>query len=177
MRLLLGVGALLPLAFGLGSAMAQETTVKVGVVRSVVTAVNAIASDKGYFKAVGLRAEVSDLETSADSLAMLAAGQFNMVEGGVAASYFNALQKNFPITIISDRTQTPNNHRMLVRKDLEGELRDLKSLKGKTIASNAGPGGIATYEIGRMMESVGLSIKDVNTKVIPFPQMSIALAN
>lgn len=158
-------------------AAAQETTIKVGVVRSVVTAVNAIAAEKGYFKEAGIKAEVSDLETSADSLAMLAAGQFQMVEGGIAASYFNALTRKYPVTIISDRTQRPNNHRLIVRMDLKDELKDLKSLKGRSVAANAGPGGIVTYEVGRMMESVGLSIKDVNMKVIPFPQMAIALAN
>jgi NitT/TauT family transport system substrate-binding protein len=158
-------------------AAAQETTVKVGVVRSVATAVNAVAAEKGYFKEVGIKAEFSDLETSADSLAMLAAGQFHMVEGGIAASYFNALTRKYPVTIVSDRTQRPNHHRLIVRKDLEGELKDLRSLKGRSIAANAGPGGIVTYEVGRMLESVGLSIKDVNMKVIPFPQMGIALTN
>lgn len=160
-----------------GTAGAQETTVKVGVVRSVATAVNAIAIEKGYFKAAGIKAEVSDLETSADSLAMLAAGQFQMVEGGVAASYFNALTRKFPVTIVSDRTQTPNHHRLIVRTDLKDEIRTLKDMKGRSFAANAGPGGIVTYEVGRMLESVGLSIKDVTAKVIPFPQMSIALAN
>jgi NitT/TauT family transport system substrate-binding protein len=158
-------------------AHAQETTIKVGVVRSVATAVNAIASEKGYFKAHGIKAEVSDLETSADSLAMLAAGQFQMVEGGVAASYFNALTRKYPVTIVSDRTQTPNHHRLIVRTDLKDEIKTLKDMKGRSFAANAGPGGIVTYEVGRMMESVGLSIKDVTAKVIPFPQMSIALAN
>lgn len=159
------------------AASAQETTIRVGVVRSVATAVNAVASDKGYFKSFGIKADVSELETSADQMAMLASGQLEIVEGGIAASYFNALSRKFPVTIISDRTQRPNHHRLIVRKDLEREIKDLKSLKGRSVAANAGPGGIVTYEVGRMMESVGMSIKDVQMKVIPFPQMSIALAN
>ena len=177
MRIRALAAAVAVLVAGHPAALGQEQVVKVGVVRSVATAVNAVAVEKGYFRENGIRADFVDLDTSADSLAMLAAGQFNLVEGGIAASYFNALQKKFPVTIISDRTQTPNHHRLIVRTDLKDELKDLRSLKGRSIATNAGPGGIVTYEIGRMMESVGLTIKDVNTRVIPFPQMGIALTN
>jgi NitT/TauT family transport system substrate-binding protein len=176
--LAIGLGlAAASVAMSADIAAAQEHLLKVGVVRSVATSANAVSIEKGYFKKHGINAEVITLDTSADSLALLASGQFQMVEGGVAASYFNALAKKFPIKIIADRTQTPNNHRLIVRMDLKDELKDLKSLKGRTIATNAGPGGIVTYELGRMMESVGMTVKDLNLKVIPFPQMGLALAN
>ena len=44
------------------------------------------------------------------------------------------------------------------------------------IASN-GPGSVSTYEVGKMLETVGLSIADVDIKILPFTQMPIAFAN
>jgi NitT/TauT family transport system substrate-binding protein len=44
------------------------------------------------------------------------------------------------------------------------------------IASNA-TGSVSTYEIGKMLEREGLTIADVEIKVIPFPQMAVAFTN
>ena len=171
------VASLAAMAAVAGSAAAQEHTVRVGVVKSVVTVANMIAIDKGYFKQVGIKSEVVDLDASTDALALLAQGQFQVIEGGIAAGLFNALAKKFPVVIASDRVQLPNNHKLIVRTDLKSQIPDVKSLKGRVIASNAASGGLTVYEIGKTMESAGLTIKDVELKVIPFPQMAIALAN
>jgi len=44
------------------------------------------------------------------------------------------------------------------------------------IATN-GPGSVSTYEIGKILETAGLTVADVELKVIPFAQYSIAFAN
>lgn len=159
------------------TASAQQHTVKVGVVRSVITLANQIAITKGYFKEAGINVTVDDLDTSADAMALLAAGQFQIIEGGLAAGYFNALAKSFPIVIASDRVSAPNNHKFVVRADLKDQIRSAADLKGRVVASNGGPGAITTYEIGKILESGKLTLKDVDLKVIPFPQMVIALTN
>lgn len=156
---------------------AQQHNVRVGVVRSVTTVTNQISITKGYFKEAGINATVDDLDTSADAMALLAAGQFQIIEGGLAAGYFNALAKNFPIVIASDRVLSPNNHKFVVRTDLKDAIKSPADLKGRVIASNGGPGAITTYEIGKILESGKLTLKDAEIKVIPFPQMVIALTN
>ncbi len=143
----------------------------------MITLANQIAITKGYFKGAGITAVVDDLDTSADVIALLAAGQFQIIEGGLAAGYFNALAKKFPIIIASDRVSAPNNHKLVVRSDLKAEIRSPANLKGRVVASNGGPGAITTYEIGKIVASGGLSLKDIDLKVIPFPQMVIALTN
>ena len=173
-RTLLALAALAASAF---PASAQQHAIKVGVVRSVITLANQIAITKGYFKEAGIEATVTDLDTSADAMALLAAGQFNIIEGGLAAGYFNALAKKFPIIIASDRVSAPNNHKFVVRADLKDKIKSAADLKGRVVASNGGPGAITTYEIGKIVESGGLSLKDIELKVIPFPQMVIALTN
>jgi NitT/TauT family transport system substrate-binding protein len=109
-------------------------------------------------------------------MASLAQGQLNIIAGGVSAGYFNALEKNFPITITVDRVTMPVRHNLMLRSDLKDTVKSLKDLKGKVIASNA-PGSISTYETGKLLETVGLSIADVEIKNIPFPQYAVALKN
>ena len=158
------------------AAGAQETTIKVGMARSTSNSAELMAINKGYFKEFGIKLEIEDIESSANVIALLAQGRLNMVAGGISAGYFNAIEKNLPITIVSDRVSTPIRHNLMIRPDLKDQIKNFKDLKGKVIASNA-TGSVSTYEIGKMLEREGLTIADVEIKVIPFPQMSVAFTN
>ncbi|MPZ40788.1 MAG: hypothetical protein GEU95_22600 [Rhizobiales bacterium] len=161
---------------GLTAASAQETTINIGLVRSISNGANLWGIQKGYFKQAGIKLKIEDLDTSANSLAMLAQNRFQIIEGGVSAGYFNGLQKNLPIAMVVDRVSSPLGHNLMLRPDLKGKVTRLRDLKGKTIASN-GTGSVSTYEVGRMLETDGLTIADVEVKVIPFPQMAVAFRN
>ena len=54
------------------------------------------------------------------------------MEAGVTAGYFNALEKNFPITIATDRVASPIGHKLLIRPDLKDKIKTIADLKGKT---------------------------------------------
>jgi NitT/TauT family transport system substrate-binding protein len=159
-----------------GAAAAQESTINIGLVRSIANAANLWGIEKGYFKEVGINLKMELLDTSANSLALLAQGRLQIVEGGVSAGYFNGLQKNLPITMVMDRVSSPLGHNLMLRSDLKGQITRLSQLKGKIIASN-GHGSVSTYEVGRMLETDGTRIADVEVKVIPFPQMAVAFRN
>jgi NitT/TauT family transport system substrate-binding protein len=158
------------------AAQAEDTVIKIGMVKSISTIATLTAIEKGYFKDYGITVEREDLDTSADSIALLAQGQFQAVEGGISAGYFNALQKNLPITMAMDRVSSPLGHVLMLRPDLKDQITRLKDLKGRIIASN-GQGSVSTYEVGKMLETDGISIADVDVKVFPFTQMSIAFTN
>jgi len=168
--------AILLLAAGLTRAAAEETTVHLGVVRSITSGVTALAAARGYFKNVGIKLESSDLDTSANSIALLSQNQFDVVEGGIAAGYFNGLEKQLPITMVMDRVSTPVGHDLMLRPDLKDQITDVKELKGKVIATN-GTGSVSTYEIGKLLARGGLTINDVDLKVLPFTQYALAFAN
>jgi NitT/TauT family transport system substrate-binding protein len=157
-------------------AQAQETTVKVGLARSVSNAAELIATEKGYFKEHGIKLEIELLDSSANAIALLAQNRFQIVAGGISAGYFNAIEKELPITIVADRVTTPIGHNLMLRPDLKDQIKEIRQLKGRIIASN-GPGSVSTYETGKMLETVGLSIADVEIKILPFTQMGIALSN
>jgi NitT/TauT family transport system substrate-binding protein len=172
-RILLAAVAMAGVAAG---AEAQETVVKVGVVRSMANGAILLAMEKGYFKEVGIKVELEDLQSSATAMASLAQGQLNIIAGGVSAGYFNALEKNLPIIITVDRVTTPIRHNLMIRADLKDQIKEIKDLKGKVIASNA-PGSISTYEIGKILAKSGLAFTDVEIKNLPFPQYAVALTN
>jgi NitT/TauT family transport system substrate-binding protein len=158
------------------AAHAQEVTVKVGTVRSISTTTILWAAEKGYFKEYGIKVVTENLETAANSIALLAQNQLQLVEGGISAGYFNALEKNLPVTMVLDRVSSPIGHNLMLRPDLKGQITQLRQLKGKTIATN-GQGAVSTYEVGKMLETQGLTINDVEIKVIPFTQYALAFNN
>jgi NitT/TauT family transport system substrate-binding protein len=173
--LAVGAAALLAAA-GMTAAGADETTVHVGLVRSITSGVTLVATERGYFKDVGIKVQSEDLDTSANSIALLSQNQLDIIEGGIAAGYFNGLEKDLPITMVMDRVSTPTGHNLMLRPDLKGQITDVGQLKGKVIATN-GNGSVSTYEIGKLLERGGLGINDVDLKILPFPQYAIAFAN
>jgi len=158
------------------AAVADETTVRIGLVRSITSGVTLLATARGYFKEVGIKVESEDLDTTANSIALLSQNRFDIIEGGIAAGYFNGLEKELPITMVADRVSTPTRHDLMLRPDLKGQITDPKQLKGKVIGTN-GNGSVSTYEIGKLLALGGLTINDVELKILPFPQYAVAFAN
>jgi len=159
-----------------GAANAQEQTIKVGIARSTSNAAELMALKHGYFKEAGIKLDWDDIDTTANVIALLAQNRYQIIAGGISAGIFNALEKDLPITILSDRVSTPIGHNLMIRPDLKDSVKSLKDLKGKVIASN-GQGSVSTYEVGKMLEREGLTIADVDLKILPFPQMGIAFRN
>src|SRR5205823_3150983 len=96
-------------AFGLvvavlvAPAAAQETTIRIGLARSVSNGAELIAIEKGYFREVGIKVETDDIDTSANTIALLATNRLQVIAGGISAGYFNAIEKDLPVIIIADR--------------------------------------------------------------------------
>jgi NitT/TauT family transport system substrate-binding protein len=159
-----------------GAVVAQEATVRVGNAPSIASGALLIAIERGYFREAGIKVVIDQLDTASNAIALLAQNQFQVIEGGLAAGYFNALEKELPITIAMSRVSTPLGHNMMLRADLKDQIKEIKQLKGRVIATN-GPGSVSTYEIGKLLETAGLTVADVEIKVIPFAQYSIGFAN
>jgi NitT/TauT family transport system substrate-binding protein len=162
-------------AAGVGTAAAEDT-VNVGIARSTSNAAELMALKHGYFKEAGIKLQWDDIDTTANVIALLAQNKYQIVAGGISAGIFNALEKDLPITILSDRVSTPIGHNLMLRPELKDTVKSLKDLKGRPVASN-GQGSVSTYEIGKMLEGDGLKLTDVDLKILPFTQMGIALKN
>jgi NitT/TauT family transport system substrate-binding protein len=160
---------------GCGTASAEDV-VHVGIARSTSNAAELMALKHGYFKEAGIKLEWDDIDSTANVIALLAQGKYQIVAGGISAGIFNALEKDLPIIILSDRVSTPIGHNLMLRPDLKDTVKSLKDLKGKVVASN-GQGSVSTYETGKMLEGVGLKLSDVDLKIFPFTQMGLAFKN
>ena len=149
--------------------------VRIGNLNTIGDITVFIADAKGYFKDVGIKVTIADLASAADAMASLATNQFQVVEGGYSAGYWNALAKNFPIITAFERGSRPTNHKFIISPSND-KIKTIADMKGKSIAVNA-PGSLTIYEAGKMLETAGMTIKDVDVKYMPFPQMAIALKN
>ncbi len=151
-------------------------TVAIGMVPSLPAAATYVAEDKGWYRAFGIEVEISKVDSAASAMSLVASGRLQVVEGGLASNYWNALAQGLPVIMASERGSSPLHHAILVRNDLKGTIKSVADLKGRKIAIVA-PGAILAYELGKTLESAGLSYKDVEITYIPFPQMGLALVN
>jgi len=151
-------------------------TVTIGIVPSVPAGATWIAIEKGYFREAGIDVQLEKIDSASNAMALLASGRMQVVEGGLAAGYWNALAQKLPVIMALERGSSPVYHDLLVRPDLAGQIKTIADLKGRTVAIVA-PGSSAVYEVGKVLETAGLTLKDIEIKYMPFPQMGVAFAN
>jgi NitT/TauT family transport system substrate-binding protein len=177
MRLAQFIASIVLAASVAGAARAEDLPkILIGVVPSVPAGATYIAVEKGYFREAGIEVDLQNIESSATAMALLAGNRMQVVEGGVAPNYWNALAQGLPVIMALERASSPLYHDVLIRPDLVGKIKTPADLKGRPIAEVA-PGSSAHYEIGKVLESAGLTLKDVDLKYISFQQMGLALAN
>ena len=164
------------IAFAVPALAQSSDPIIIGVVPSVPAGATWIALEKGYFKEAGVNVDLQNIESSSTAMALLAGNRMQVVEGGVAPNYWNGLASGLPIILALERASSPLYHDVLIRPDLVGVIKGPADLKGRTVAE-VSPGSSALYEVGKVLESAGLRLKDIDIKYISFPQMGLALAN
>jgi NitT/TauT family transport system substrate-binding protein len=154
----------------------QRSPITIASVPSVPSASTYLALDKGYFRDAGLDVTVERIDSLSKALALVATNRIQVAQGGISAGYFNAVAKGLPVIMALEGGSTPLYHQILVHPDLKDKIKAPADLKGRRVALSA-PGSNAVYELGMMLASAGLRIKDIDIKYIAFSQMAIALAN
>jgi NitT/TauT family transport system substrate-binding protein len=97
-----------------------------------------------------------------------------VVGGGVSAALYNAFARDWPVRIAMARTRDwpgYSSDTLVLRNDLKSSVTSARQLKGKMIAVNA-PASVLHFMLGRLMESAGLSINDVSTINMAWPNMA-----
>lgn len=175
------MGILLLVSFALlTTGLAPATgAIRVGVVRVISTAGVFIALEKGYFKEQGLDVQLIDFRSAALMMAPISTGELEVGAGGLSAGFYNAIRRGMPVVVVADKGSQPPGFgfsALVVRKDLwdSGEVKSVKDLKGRVVATNA-TGGVNIFEWSRFLALAGLTIKDAEFKIMPFPEMVTAL--
>ena len=170
------MGAALVLAASAGVAAAEDV-VHIGMARSVSNGAELIAIEKGYFKEAGIKVEIEDIDTSANTIALLATEPPAVRRRRHLGRLFQCAREE-PADhhhrrpgIDADRPQPD----AAARPQGQGH-EPRRTSRARSIASN-GAGSVSTYEVGKMLETAGLQIADVDVKIFPFTQMALAFAN
>jgi NitT/TauT family transport system substrate-binding protein len=157
------------------------TRIKIATTPSISNGGRYIADERGYFREEGIEMEEVSSDTSAQMLPSLAAGQIEIGGGGVAAGLFNAIAQGIPVRIVLDQwTAYPGNGAggIIVRKDLAdgGRVRDFADLRGLNVAITS-KGQATQYGLAMGLAKGGLTLADVETTEMPYPDMTVALGN
>jgi len=163
------------------SAAAGTTLVHIATVGSISDAGFYIAADRGYMKEQGLAPDFQVLTTGPQMVPLLATGQLDVAGGSVSGALFTAIQRDIPLRIVADKGSNRKGFTFATivgRKDLVdgGQIKGWADLKGRKVAISANDNS-AQYLVNRLMKTVGLSIKDVDTPLLGYPDQGAALAN
>ncbi len=158
------------------SASVAQTKIVVASTRSMGSAGLLIADEKGYYKQMGLDVQLVGIQSAANIMAPLATGEVHIVEGGMSVGFFNGLEQKLPFIMIYDLVSTPLGHKFIVRNELKGKVNKLSDLRGMRVGINSQT-SVTAYELGKSLEAVGMTIKDVDTRILGFPQAGPAMVN
>ena len=165
---------LLAMLLGLLGGPAFAQPVKIGDLGILADAPFYIAIEKGYFKEANVDVSLERFNSAAQATAPLSTNQVQVVGGGVSAALYNAFARGWPVRIAMARTRDwpgYSSDTLVLRNDLKSSVTSAKQLKGKMIAVNT-PASVLHFMLARLMESEGLSIDDVSTISMAWPNMA-----
>jgi NitT/TauT family transport system substrate-binding protein len=158
-----------------GTSAAEQ--VKVAHLGLISDAPFYIALEEGYFAKRGLEVSLERFSSAAPAMAQVSNGGVQVVGGGLSPALFNAFARGFPVKIVAPRTREIEGRTisgLMLRSDLKDAIRRATDLKGRKVGLNA-PGSPHVFILSRLLESEGLSLKDVDIIYLPFPDMRTAM--
>ncbi len=140
-----------------------------------------IAYERGYFAELGIDADLVPMGSLPDAALLMSTGQMDVYGGGTGAALYNAVARGIRLHAVADKAHGEPGVKykgIMARKDLwdSGEIRTIADLRGRSIVSNPGGGGIE-YQIEKVLQTAGMTINDVDFKGMSVPDQLAALAN
>jgi len=179
MRRLLLILALvaLSLSFAQPSAYAQSEKVRLGYIPVITYATFFVGVERGYFAEEGIEIELVPLPAGGgDSIVQLAAGNLDVAATGAGAALWNAIALGFPVKIVAPlhTERPPLATPLVISAKRTDEIKSVADLRGKKIAIN-NVGSAVEYWVYAALQRGGVSMDEVTTVPMPFPQMAAAL--
>ncbi len=135
-----------------------------------------VGLEKGYFKEAGLDVRLDKFASAVNAMTSLSTGEVQVVAGGVSPGLFNAFARGWPVKIVAPfgmDTKANSVDALVIRPDLKGVVKTVADLKGRKVAVIA-PSSAPVYMLARVLESEGLSLKDVSLVSLPYSDMEVA---
>ncbi len=178
MRLLrvIAVGLLvaLTLAGGLAWGQAPRPTVKIGYLPTDSFAALFILAER-HLPAAGINVETVRMAGGPEILSQVVTGQLQVGGAGMGAAGFNAVASGLPVEYVAPLHSGYLADYFTVRKAVWGkEVKRIADLKGRPVALNI-RGAAVEWMLEQALKQDGLTLKDVQIKLMPFPDMVPAL--
>lgn len=184
--MLLVLGLIAALLMGPTAAVAADSmapaTVKIGLLRGGASDYPILlARGMGFFKQEGLTLKSIALQNAGNLIAPLATDEIDVGAGSDSAAFYNAIAHGVYVKIVADKGTMMADHNyqgLVMRKSLitSGRVKTYKDLKGLTFAIS-GHGVTTEYVLSAALHKGGLTLKDVRTVTMHFPEMLAALTN
>ena len=164
---------------GCGSAPKQQETKKmtVAMLKLTSSAPLFIGIEKGFFKEEGIEIDPQWFEAAHPIAVATASNKVDVGATGITASLFNMVASGQALTIVADKGREQKGYSssaILVTTELYGKgVTKISDLKGKRIGITQ-TGSTYHYMIGRLLESQGLTLKDV--ELVPLTKLSALMA-
>lgn len=181
MRKILAVCVLMAGLGGFGPIFSWATaaTVDYGTLQLFSDMPVYIALEKGYFKEQGIELKLNPFAGGAPMMAPMATGQVQAGNSGIAITLFNGMARDMPLVLVASTAQMIPGHNddyFILRPELKEAIKRPADLKGRKVALNTA-GSPLIYQLGKALESEGLTLKDVEVVYVPWPDMGVALKN
>lgn len=155
----------------------QNVKVSLGMLRLTSSAPLFIAMDKGYFKDEGIEIEPQWFDAAHPIAVATASSKVNVGATGITASLYNMAAKGQELAIVADKGREQKGYSssaLLVTTDNYNQgITALENIKGKRIGITQ-KGSTFHYMLGRMLETKGMSLDDV--EIVPLGKLSAVMA-
>jgi len=141
-----------------------------------------LAIERGYLKELGLEAEVVELTSTNDMVALLNSGQLDAGFQAINPAAFNAAARGVGVRMVADHgsnlpgRSTPS---LAIRTDILEQrpwMGNYAILKGMKMAVSS-LGTLSERQVELMLRRAGLQPTDVELVPLPFPDMAVAFSN
>lgn len=155
----------------------EKTKVSLGMLRLTSSAPLFIAMDKGFFAEEGIEIEPQWFDAAHPIAVSTASSKVDVGATGITASLYNMAAKGQKLGIVADKGREQKGYSssaLLVTTDnYNAGVKSLKDLKGKRIGITQ-KGSTFHYMLGRMLETQGMSLNDV--EIVPLSKLSAVMA-
>ena len=155
----------------------EKIKVSMALLRLTSSAPLFIAMDKGFFAEENLQVEPQWFDAAHPIAVATASSQVDVGATGITASLFNMAASGQKLAIVADKGREEKGYSssaLIVTADnYANGVTSLEALKGKRIGITQ-KGSTFHYMIGRMLETKGMSLNDV--ELIPLGKLSAVMA-
>lgn len=155
----------------------EKVKVSLGMLRLTSSAPLFIAMDKGFFADEGIDIDAQWFDAAHPIAVATASSKVNVGATGITASLYNMAANGQKLGIVADKgreQQGYSSSALLVTADnFNNGVQSLKDLKGKRIGITQ-KGSTFHYMLGRMLETQGMSLDDV--EIVPLNKVSAVMA-